>query len=103
MGKDQGPLDLTVTSLPTPPPSPDRYLIRIHAAGTNFFDLLQIQGRYQHQPPLPWISGMEFAGTVLSVPTANQSPKFAVGDAVFGATQPVRNLAVFLHAPSNGG
>ncbi|KAL1958869.1 hypothetical protein VTO42DRAFT_3706 [Malbranchea cinnamomea] len=83
----KGPLDLTVTTLPTPSPSPDRYLIRIHAAGTNFFDLLQIQGKYQHQPPLPWISGMEFAGTVLATPTGSKNPKFAVGDRVFGATQ----------------
>ncbi|KAM5441874.1 putative NADPH:quinone reductase [Microsporum ferrugineum] len=83
----QGPLDLTVSTLPTPSPSADKYLIRIRAAGTNFFDLLQIQGKYQHQPPLPWISGMEFAGVVLSTPTASKNPRFAVGDRVFGATQ----------------
>jgi NADPH:quinone reductase-like Zn-dependent oxidoreductase len=47
-------------SLPTPSPDPNKYLIKIHACGTNFFDLLQIRGKYQHQPPLPWISGMEF-------------------------------------------
>jgi NADPH:quinone reductase len=34
----------TVTTVPTPQSSPDKYLIRIHACGTNFFDLLQIQG-----------------------------------------------------------
>ncbi|KAF3492220.1 quinone oxidoreductase [Arthroderma uncinatum] len=81
------PLDLTVSELPTPSPCADKYLIRIHAAGTNFFDLLQIQGKYQHQPPLPWISGMEFAGIVLSTPSASKNPRFAVGDRVFGATQ----------------
>ncbi|KMU79189.1 hypothetical protein CISG_07552 [Coccidioides immitis RMSCC 3703] len=53
----KGPLDLTVTTLPIPSPSPDQYLIQVHSAGTNFFDLLQIQGKYQNQPPLPWISG----------------------------------------------
>ncbi|KMQ43006.1 alcohol dehydrogenase [Trichophyton rubrum] len=83
----KGPLDLVVSILPTPPPSPDKYLIRIHAAGTNFFDLLQIRGKYQHQPPLPWISGTEFAGVVLSTPTASKNPRFGVGDRVFGATQ----------------
>ncbi|KAK2818445.1 hypothetical protein FQN49_007893 [Arthroderma sp. PD_2] len=83
----KGPLDLTVSTLPTPSPSGDKYLIRIHATGTNFFDLLQIQGKYQHQPPLPWISGMEFAGIVLSTPKASKNPRFSVGDRVFGATQ----------------
>ncbi|KAH0606688.1 uncharacterized protein H6S33_003522 [Morchella sextelata] len=47
----KGPADLTVTTLPDPVP-----------AATNFFDLLQIRGKYQHQPPFAWISGMGFAG-----------------------------------------
>ncbi|KAJ5180796.1 hypothetical protein N7492_004006 [Penicillium capsulatum] len=85
----QGPLDLQVTTIPTPTPAPDKYLIEIHSAGTNFFDILQIQGKYQHQPPLPWVGGAEFAGTVTAVPTSSSSrtPRFQVGDRVFGATQ----------------
>ncbi|KAJ5096279.1 hypothetical protein NUU61_005635 [Penicillium alfredii] len=83
----KGPLDLQVTTVPTPTPSPDKYLIEIHSAGTNFFDILQIQGKYQHQPPLPWVGGAEFAGTVAAVPTAGGSSRFKVGDRVFGATQ----------------
>lgn len=62
-------------------------MIEIHSAGTNFFDILQIQGKYQHQPPLPWVGGAEFAGTVIAVPTSSKSPRFRVGDRVFGATQ----------------
>lgn len=97
-----GPQDLHVTTLPTPTPHPTKYLIKIHATGTNFFDLLQIQGKYQHQPPLPWIAGMEFAGEVLATPIESTSSKVAssidgtintqtkhvykVGDKVFGAT-----------------
>jgi len=76
-----------VTTLPDPIPAPDQYLITIHATAANFFDLLQIRGKYQHQPPLPWISGSEFAGVVSSVPTSLRSPKFQVGDRVFGASQ----------------
>lgn len=82
-----GPQDLTVTTLPTPTPNPDQYLIAIHATATNFFDLLQIRGKYQHQPPLPWISGSEFSGTILSTPASSASPTFKRGDAVFGAAQ----------------
>ena len=82
-----GPLDLTTTTLPTPSPDSLKYLIKIHACGTNFFDLLQIRGKYQHQPPLPWISGAEFAGTVISVPTSGSNHKYKEGDRVFGAQQ----------------
>jgi NADPH2:quinone reductase len=94
-----GPLDLRTVSLPTPSPDSNKYLIKIHACGANFFDLLQIRGKYQYQPPLPWISGMEFAGTILATPTSTKhkgrslassmggSHKFKVGDRVFGAQQ----------------
>ncbi|KAB8338868.1 hypothetical protein FH972_021812 [Carpinus fangiana] len=75
-----------VSDLPDPTPKPDEYTIAIHASATNFFDLLQIRGKYQHQPPFPWISGSEFAGQVIAAPTTG-NPKFAVGDRVFGAGQ----------------
>lgn len=98
-----GPLDLITKTLPTPTAHPNKYLIKIHACGTNFFDLLQIQGKYQHQPPLPWIAGMEFAGEIIATPTSSKdtgssvaasldgaistqtSHRFKVGDRVFGA------------------
>ncbi|MCJ1272920.1 hypothetical protein MMC21_000709 [Puttea exsequens] len=83
----RGPEDLTVTTLPDPTPAANEYLISIHATAANFFDLLQIRGKYQHQPPLPWISGSEFAGTILSTPTSTPSPLFKKGDRVFGAAQ----------------
>ncbi|GAM86392.1 hypothetical protein ANO11243_044060 [Dothideomycetidae sp. 11243] len=81
-----GPHEMTVTSLPDPVPKANEYLIAIHASATNFFDLLQIRGKYQHQPPLPWVSGSEFSGVVLSAPKTG-SPSFKVGDKVFGASQ----------------
>ncbi|KAI3394384.1 hypothetical protein diail_2851 [Diaporthe ilicicola] len=79
--------DLKVTTLPDPVPGPNEYLIKVEAAATNFFDILQVQGKYQHQPPFPWVAGMEFAGTVLSTPSASSSPKYPVGSRVFGASQ----------------
>jgi NADPH:quinone reductase-like Zn-dependent oxidoreductase len=103
----QGPHELKVTELPDPKPRPDEYLIEVHAAATNFFDILQIQGKYQHQPrryhvlwlsqgkmianctpqAFPWISGAEFAGVVLATPANSKNPRFPVGSRVFGATQ----------------
>ncbi|KAK4227253.1 thioredoxin reductase [Podospora fimiseda] len=79
--------ELKVTDLPDPKQGPDDYLIEVHAAATNFFDILQIQGKYQLQPPFPWVSGAEFAGVVLATPPNSKNPKFPVGSKVFGATQ----------------
>ena len=62
-----------MVTLSTPQPNPSAYLIAIHATATNFFDLLQIAGKYQHQPPLPFVSGSEFAGVVLATPTSPPS------------------------------
>ncbi|KAI4923699.1 uncharacterized protein J4E92_007673 [Alternaria infectoria] len=85
-----GPEDLKVLDLPTPTPKSNEYLIAIHASATNFFDLLQIRGKYQHQPAFPWIAGSEFSGVVLKAPTSlagGKTPKFKEGDKVFGASQ----------------
>ncbi|KAG7105279.1 Quinone oxidoreductase-like protein 2 like [Verticillium longisporum] len=106
----KGPKELKVTDLPDPTPKNDEYLIQVHAAATNFFDILQIQGKYQNQPRMflthmsllsflrddisinkfpafPWVAGAEFAGIVLKTPAGAKSPKFPVGSRVFGATQ----------------
>jgi len=87
-----GPLDLKVIDLPEPVPSGDQYTIAIHATATNFFDLLQIRGKYQNQPQLPWVSGSEFSGVITATPSSpspkkGESWKFKVGDKVFGAAQ----------------
>ncbi|KAL2155010.1 hypothetical protein VTH82DRAFT_3686 [Thermothelomyces myriococcoides] len=83
----KAPHELRVTEVPDPEPAPDEYLIEVHAAATNFFDILQIQGKYQYQPPFPWISGAEFAGIVLATPANSKKPKYPIGTRVFGATQ----------------
>lgn len=88
----QRPLDLKVTAdLPDPVPGPDEYVVSVRAAATNFFDILQVQGKYQNQPPFPWIAGFEFAGVVVATPSraadGSRPPKFPVGTRVFGANQ----------------
>ncbi|KAN0113465.1 alcohol dehydrogenase [Russula decolorans] len=59
-------------------------LIDIHSAGLNFFDILQSQGKYQDQPPRPFVLGAEFAGTVAAAP---QGSPYKPGDRVFGVAQ----------------
>ncbi|KAF2839405.1 NAD(P)-binding protein [Patellaria atrata CBS 101060] len=81
------PDDLIISDIPDPVPAEDEYIVAIHATATNFFDLLQIAGKYQHQPKLPWIAGTEFAGMIEKIPSSGKSPKYRVGDKVFGARQ----------------
>ena len=58
---------LTWKTLPIPNPSATEVLIRIHAASLNFPDLLIVQNKYQMKPPLPFVPGSEFAGTVEAI------------------------------------
>ncbi len=53
--------------LPTPEPQAGEVRIRIHAASLNFPDLLIVRGQYQFKPPLPFVPGSEYAGTVEAV------------------------------------
>src|SRR5262245_3717348 len=53
--------------LPTPQPKAGEVLVEIKAASLNFPDLLIVQNKYQHKPPLPFVPGSEFAGVVAAV------------------------------------
>lgn len=53
-----------LTDLPVPEPGPGEVRLHIAACGLNFADLLMIEGRYQEKPSLPYIPGMEIAGSV---------------------------------------
>lgn len=48
-------------------PGPGQVLIAVKAASLNFPDLLTVENKYQIKPPLPFVPGAEFAGTVQSV------------------------------------
>src|ERR1700730_16532855 len=54
--------------------------IRNHAAALNFFDILQVQGKYQVKPPFPFTPGAEIAGVVDAVGTGVTSVN--IGDRV---------------------
>jgi NADPH2:quinone reductase len=61
------PAEMVFADAPTPQPGEGQALIRNRAAGINFFDILQIQGRYQSKPSFPFTMGAEVAGVIESV------------------------------------
>ncbi len=67
-----------------PQPGPSQVRIRNHAASINFFDLLQIQGKYQVRPPFPFTPGAEVAGVVDAV--GSEVTTFEKGDRVMAMT-----------------
>ena len=58
---------LTWKELPTPAPKAQEVLVKIEAASLNFPDLLIVQNKFQMKPPLPFVPGSEYAGTVEAV------------------------------------
>ncbi len=62
MTAPNSPLQLVDLSLP--PPGPGEVAVEIGACALNFADLLMIEGKYQDTPPLPFVLGLEAAGTV---------------------------------------
>lgn len=73
-------------TLPTPEPQPGEVRVAIRAASLNFPDLLLVQNKYQMKPPLPFVPGSEYAGTIDAVGAG--VTQFKVGDPVsaFGGT-----------------
>ncbi len=67
-----------------PEPGPHQVRIRNHAAALNFFDLLQIQGKYQVRPGFPFTPGAEVSGVVDAVGT--EVTTFVPGDRVMAMT-----------------
>nr|WP_088006049.1 NADPH:quinone oxidoreductase family protein [Indiicoccus explosivorum] len=55
---------LELSEVPKPEPGTNEVLVRVEAAALNFFDILQCQGKYQEEPPLPFTPGAEVAGTI---------------------------------------
>jgi NADPH2:quinone reductase len=62
-----GPETLKVLNLPDLKPAAGEVVVKVHAAGVNFPDVLIIQKKYQVQPELPFTPGAEIAGEVLAV------------------------------------
>ena len=61
------PHEMELVDLSLPPPGPGEVTISVRAAALNFFDILQIQGKYQVRPPFPFTPGAEVAGVIEAV------------------------------------
>ena len=66
------PESMTLEEIPVPEPGPGEIRIANRAVALNFFDILQIQGKYQVKPPFPFTPGAEVAGIVDSSPSAGE-------------------------------
>jgi NADPH2:quinone reductase len=83
MCNDLGPLEtLVVEERGAPQPGAGEVRVAVEAAGVNFPDVLIVQAKYQHKPPLPFSPGSEISGIVDAVGEGVASLK--PGDAVLG-------------------
>jgi NADPH2:quinone reductase len=62
--------------------SPTCVRVKVLASSVNFATGLTIEGKYQERPPLPYVPGEDFTGTVLEV--GDRVSRFKAGDAVCG-------------------
>src|SRR5579872_5415378 len=78
------PEDMEWAEMDAPDPGPGQVRIRNSAAALNFFDILQVQGKYQVKPPFPFTPGAEVAGEIDEI-GANVA-QWAPGDRVLAFT-----------------
>jgi NADPH2:quinone reductase len=62
-----GPEVLETVEWPTPQPGPGEVLIRVRAAGVNYFETLLRRNLYAVTPELPMVPGVEVAGEIEAV------------------------------------
>jgi NADPH2:quinone reductase len=67
-----------------PEPGPTQVRIRNRAVSLNFFDLLQIQGKYQIRPTFPFTPGAEVSGVVDAI--GSEVTTLSEGDRVMAMT-----------------
>lgn len=72
--------NLVVEQAPDPVAGPGEVLVRVHAAGINFPDILVIKGLYQVKVEPPFVPGNEAAGTIIA--TGEGVSRYQIGDRV---------------------
>jgi NADPH2:quinone reductase len=73
-----GPAVLEYVDLPTPTPKSNEAVVKISAAGVNFIDVYNREGRYK--VPLPFVLGQEASGVVSEI--GKEVTAFKIGDRV---------------------
>lgn len=68
---------------PTPELTAGCVIVDVYFAGTNFYDILLISGKYQEKPELPFVPGSEFSGVISRVNPDEKEWK--VGERVYGS------------------
>lgn len=74
------PENLVLEEIPDLTPGENEAVVEVYAASLNFPDGLQIQGKYQFQPPMPFTPGSEVGGVIKAVGAGFDQHK--VGDRV---------------------
>ena len=80
-------------------PKEGEALVEVYAAALNFPDTLQIAGKYQYQPPFPFIPGSEAGGVVIEL--GPNIKGFEIGDRVM-AIPGVGAMAEQVCVPASG-
>ncbi len=93
------PSVLKIEEWPMPEPGPGDVLIKVGAASVNFPDVLMLSAGYQHKPELPFIPGMEGAGTVAAVGAEVRTWK--PGDKLIFGVRPGA-MAEYVRVPASG-
>jgi NADPH:quinone reductase len=81
-----GPEVLRPRDWPAPAPGPGQLLVDVAAAGVNFRDVYEREGQPPYRGAVPYVPGIEGAGTVAAV--GPEVPGFAAGDRVAWVSAP---------------
>ena len=93
------PEDLALEDIVSPIAGDNEAVVDVYAASLNFPDTLQIQGKYQFQPPMPFTPGSEVGGKISSLGPSLEG--FQVGDRVM-ATPMIGGMAEQVIVPNAG-
>jgi NADPH2:quinone reductase len=93
------PEELVLEDVENPTAGENEAVVDVYAASLNFPDTLQIQGKYQFQPPMPFTPGSEVGGKISSIGPSLEG--FQVGDRVM-ATPLVGGMAEQVSVPAAG-
>lgn len=93
------PSVLKIEDRPIPEIGSSDVLVKVGAASVNFPDVLMLTASYQHKPELPFVPGMEGAGTISAV--GDDVKDWRVGDRVIFGVRPGA-FAEYACVPASG-